>query len=351
SNPNTAVQLSGVIPATNDTSFGLLLIEASLNDNKSGSLQLIDNDDQRHDLVGWGDAAPCADGETAMIPTNGKSIERFLDCNGVPATTSNNKQDFRLADTPSPASAQTEFLPSCSPDEPAKPPCNGLALTEILPNPAGTDDGNEFIEIYNPGTDEVILESCQLKVGTKVFQFDVDEIIEAKQHKAFFDSKTGLTLVNSAGGEVVLIMDDEELSVVYPGDLKDDVSWGELSGKWQQTLPTPNAPNQNLPAEETNSEGKGSGLGPCPAGKFRNPETNRCKNIETASSLKPCSPGQVRNPDTNRCRSLTSSASSLVPCKPGQIRNPETNRCRSVAGASSSLAPCQPGYERNPETN
>lgn len=89
----------------------------------------------------------------------------------------------------------------------------------------------------------------------------------------------------------------------------------------------------------------------CPAGKYRNPETNRCRNIESDTGLKPCAADQIRNPETNRCRSIFASDSGLTPCKPGQTRNPDTNRCRSNASAAGVLKACAANQERNPETN
>ena len=97
------------------------------------------------------------------------------------------------------------------------------------------------------------------------------------------------------------------------------------------------------------------GLVECPSGKYRSPETNRCRAIEEAvNELASCPEGQSRNPATNRCRSVAAPSSvsaSLVPCGEGQERNPLTNRCRSIASAVAELLPCDEGYERNPSTN
>lgn len=92
---------------------------------------------------------------------------------------------------------------------------------------------------------------------------------------------------------------------------------------------------------------------PCPDGKYRSPETNRCRTLEDAlNALTACEEGYERNPTTNRCRKVASaSASTLTPCKEGQERNPATNRCRSIASAVAELLPCDEGYERNPATN
>lgn len=91
----------------------------------------------------------------------------------------------------------------------------------------------------------------------------------------------------------------------------------------------------------------------CPAGKYLNPETGRCRTIEEAvNALAACPEGQERNPVTNRCRKIVSTATAtLEPCKEGYERNPLTNRCRSIASAVAELIPCDEGYERNPQTN
>ena len=91
----------------------------------------------------------------------------------------------------------------------------------------------------------------------------------------------------------------------------------------------------------------------CSAGKYRSPETGRCRTIEEAvSELATCDEGYERNPTTNRCRKIViASAVTLTPCLEGQERNPATNRCRSIASAVAELMPCDEGYERNSATN
>lgn len=101
-------------------------------------------------------------------------------------------------------------------------------------------------------------------------------------------------------------------------------------------IPSPDAANEPYYEEEDDAvkvEKDEPVLSGCPEGKFRNPETNRCKNIVTTASLTPCRAGQERNPDTNRCRKVAS-ASTFAACKEGQERNPETNRCRNIAVAA-----------------
>ena len=125
-------------------------------------------------------------------------------------------------------------------------------------------------------------------------------------------------------------------------------SYARSDGTWQWTS-TPQPDQNNLITVPIVVEE----IKPCPAGQYRNPETNRCRAIEEAvNALAACPEGHYRNPETNRCKSAAITASAgLVPCGEGQERNPATNRCRSIASAVVELIPCDEGYERNPATN
>lgn len=246
-------------------------------------------------------------------------------------------------------------------------------MSELLPNPAGTDSGHEFIELHNPTEEVIPLAGCSLTAtdNSKTYNFSATAELQPGEYQAFSDNMTGLTLANAAGGTVRFSSPTAELqAVTYPGNLDDDVSWARFVDDWQSTYQlTPNAPNVLVSSkpcpvgEERNPDtglcrslttGESSSiLTPCREDQERNPETNRCRSLQSTvlASLVPCKPGQERNPATNRCRSIAGSASNLVPCKEGQERNPETNRCRSVATAASSLKPCEEGQERNPATN
>ena len=259
---------------------------------------------------------------------------------------------------PTPISSELQALvieppdeedPIVDPDEeepelPQTPPvtCEGVTINEIAPNPSGSDANKEFVELYNP-TDEVIaLTGCSLQASGSNKTYVFGEVtLQPGEYKAFYDSTTGLTLPNSAGGTVWLLSPQEELDKVeYPGDMPDDTSWSALNDVWQLTyLLTPSAPNVSLPVK------------PCLATQERNIVTNKCENIVSTATitLTPCKVGQERNPETNRCRSTTVLSSVLVPCKEGQERNPETNRCRNVS--DDEVQPCAEGQERNPETN
>jgi hypothetical protein len=232
-----------------------------------------------------------------------------------------------------------------------------ISITEIYANAPGSDDGLEFIELYNPNPDAVNIRDYRLQIGpnfTTEFMF-ADELIQSGEYKAFTDADTGITLPNSTGVVIRLIAPNGNMvsATEAYNDAQDDESWSIIDTKWTATNQiTPDLANKPfLAASVGGADDNEEALEACPAGKFRNPDTNRCKTIESTSGLTACRSDQFRNPQTNRCNNLASTARSLTPCRANQFRNPDTNRCNNSSSASSSLTPCKPGQTRNPETN
>lgn len=233
-----------------------------------------------------------------------------------------------------------------------------LQITEVLPNASGVDTGKEFIEIYNPTDTEAQLKQYRISMGMhneKTYQFPVGAVIAPYSYKAFSDTNLGLVLPNTTTRLQLSSSDGQLFSEMQSYENpKDDIAWALIGGLWQWTnRPTPNQPNLSWYEMEA---GKGGASvkepTPCRDDQYRNPDTNRCRLIESAtSSPTPCKEGQERNPVTNRCRNVAGVASTLKPCDPGQERNPETNRCRKVGASSSVLKPCAANQERSPETN
>lgn len=328
--------------------------------DSGGKLRLVTTEGDIVDEIAWtNDAILASDNNSSPViymcnaPTaicnvnRTQSIQRTIHEDGIYDFSS---QAWELG-IPSPISSK--LLEPQSPEEPEQEEeqseteemltCEGVFLNEILPNPAGSDIGNEFIELYNT-TDEIIeLEGCELQTSANSRTFKLNGLqLNPQEFLSLKDSTTGLTLPNSAGGTVWLLSPTEELSqATYPGNLEDDSSWAYISSAWQVTYaPTPGTSNIEMPFK------------PCPSGQVRNLESNRCVSIVTkaVASLVPCKPGQFRNVATNRCRSTLTSNSVLTPCKTGQERNPETNRCRNI-DSGNQLQQCPEGQERNSETN
>lgn len=204
--------------------------------------------------------------------------------------------------------------------------CQGIEISEVLANPAGSDSGHEFIELHNITKLPISLGSCGIKTNGKTYNFEATENLAANQYKAYYDGQTGLTLLNG-GGSVELTPAGTQ-AVAYPL-LDDDQAYILTDTGWQITgLATPGAANTTSPLEPL-TDSKLVDLSACEAGKFRNPDTGRCKNLPApAPAVKACVAGQERNASTGRCRKVVVASSTQKPCIAGQERNPQTQRCR-----------------------
>lgn len=250
-------------------------------------------------------------------------------------------------------------------------PLRLLMITEILPNPSGSDAGNEFIELYNADTEAVSLKNYQLAIGAKTYALP-DQSLPPEAYLTLSDIDLGGSLPNTTGLPMWLmtIRDIEVAAVPAYANAKDDVSWAFIDGQWQYTyVPTPGEANVAMaapPCQEGYARDPGASrcrklevatmatsLTLCRDGQYRSEETGRCRNLPIVSALAPCKEGQYRSEETKRCRSLVSTvASGLTPCADDQFRNPLTNRCKKIASMNEgALADCGEGRERNPVTN
>ena len=248
-----------------------------------------------------------------------------------------------------------------------------LLVTEVLPNPSGSDDGSEFIELYNADTEPIALKDYKLMIGETAASLPADRVLSPGEFLTLSDTDLGRSLPNTTGVPIWLmtIRDVEVMQVPAYTNAKDDASWalGE-DGQWAYSFaPTPGEPNIALAAlpcaagyvrdsvtqrcRKDEEAVAAVTLTPCRDGQYRSEETGRCRNaISAAVILTPCKEGQYRSEATNRCRSIATLASSVKPCADDQFRNLLTNRCKSIASADDvALADCGEGRERNPATN
>lgn len=339
---------------------------------KSGNyVQIVDAAGVKIDRVGWGNAPRDTWLHVGGINAD-YSVKRVLP--GHPLEQTGILYTPATQPTTPIGGGYVVYVPEI-PEEPDEEPpvgpvlsCEGIVLSEVFPNPAGTDTGHEFIELYNPTNEVIDLAGCALHTSgsTKSYVFG-SESLEPWTYRAVSDVITGLILPNSSGATIWLLTADqvEVSTATYPGGMEDDTAWALIDGVWQLTYaPTPGVMNQAMPHKPcpsgqersivsnrcVNIVAVAADVTPCKAGQERNLDTNRCRAVGSISALTPCKEGQERNPETNRCRAVASAATSLKPCAADQERNPDTNRCRKVASAST-LAQCKEDQERNPETN
>jgi len=225
-----------------------------------------------------------------------------------------------------------------------------LSITEILPNAAGTDTDNEFIELYNPNDVPVALAGYKLYVGPQLegaYDFPTGAVLPAHSYQAFTNADIPFTLLNSSS-RVVLKTQDGRAVFDVPAytSPEDGVSWALIDELWQYTYsPTPGLMNV-LAANPIDDIPL---LQACAANQYRSIETNRCRLIATSNAT-PCKDGQYRSEETNRCRNIAADAKAVTPCDEGEERNAETNRCRKIVAATAQT-PCKEGQARNPDTN
>jgi len=230
-----------------------------------------------------------------------------------------------------------------------------LRISELLPNPNGTDAGHEYIEILNEDMLDANLSDYMLRINGKTYSFPDGDSIRAGELKTWTDDDLGVVFANTTGAPIELVADGQVIdeSPAY-SNAPVDASWSRFGGEWRFTNQlTPAALNLvslTTPIDE-DDDGEVVNQG-CKAGYYRNELTNRCRKLPATYQLAPCSEGQYRNEETGRCRSILQAVSStLKPCADDQFRNPETGRCKKIASVDDILEPCKPGYERSADTN
>jgi len=231
-----------------------------------------------------------------------------------------------------------------------------LMLTEILPNPAGGDEGHEFIELYNPNDVAIDLVDYRLLIGPNdenMYSFPSESSMQPGSYMSFSNSAIPFTLLNSSSHVVLTfwtgIIVSEAPRYIDP---KDDQSWAVIDDVWQYVShSTPGVVNVIMSDDPVEVLVPSLMIQPCAANQYRSPDTNRCRLLSTSSStVTPCKDGQYRSEETNRCRNIASEAATITPCQADQERNLGTNRCRNSVAATDPAA-CKEGQERNPDTN
>ncbi len=252
--------------------------------------------------------------------------------------------DYKLPDIDS--GAPTLFLPEIPSDdddpseaEPLPPQCRGLEFSELFTY-YDQDKSEQFIELFNPTSDDILLDGCKISYKNKTYP--LKGTIRSGDYLAYHQSGQFAFTKNPKNPLAIALIDTDDVVLdefTYSNGQKKSTSFAKIFGTdgqetWQITYAiTPNAENvyqkfRNCEAGKIINEATGncvkvtsvataveklktsSALAPCPAGKYRNPLTGRCKQIETASTLKECAEGYERNPETNRCRKIKSTTSN-----------------------------------------
>lgn len=222
------------------------------------------------------------------------------------------------------------------PAETPAPKCRGLEITEIL-SYYEEDKSEQYIELFNPTASQIELEGC--RIGFKNKTYPLKGIIKSGEYLAYAQSSQFALTKNPKNPLTITLIDADGEPIdemAYPNGQKKSTSYSKIfdaqgNETWEITYAiTPGAENiyqkfRNCEEGKIINEATGNcvkvtslkssvsstlksattTVAPCPAGKYRNPLTGRCKNIEsTTATLKECAEGYERNPETNRCRKI-----------------------------------------------
>lgn len=233
--------------------------------------------------------------------------------------------------------------------------CAELEITEIFTN-FRNDQSEQFVEFFNPTVEALSLEGCivRVKYSSKVMVAEFGEIlIRPGEHQAYSLQSLGLQIAKSPTAErVIEFLEGENVVnfVALLGLPKSSIgkSFALVDESWVNATPTPSADNLTAPEFATAPDNESSGVedegvknvgivpdaltpiehepgsgadtsadnakeyADCGEGRYRNPETNRCKKIEEEPEVKPCAEGYERNLETNRCRKIRENSGAVA---------------------------------------
>lgn len=211
--------------------------------------------------------------------------------------------------------------------------CRGLQFSEIL-SYYETSKSEQFIEFYNPKSEQILLDGCQVRYKNK--NYTLKGVVRPEEYFVYYPVGFSLTKnpTNVNILELVDINGETIDKMSYPNGQRKGTSYALIGYDekgaeiWRMTYaPTPGEPN-NYQEFRT-----------CEEGKVINKATGNCVKV---ANIKPkvCKEGQYLNILTGRCKKKETVETKT--CKEGYYLNPETNRCRKIKenkGADYSLQP------------
>lgn len=127
-----------------------------------------------------------------------------------------------------------------------------LILSELLPDPEGSDSSDEFVEIFNSDNKNIDLLGWSLQDSSRTFTWAESVVLKPQEYRAFYITDTKISLNNL--GEKISLLDPEEkiISTVTYGKSQTGLSYNYDSDEWAwSTIITPNEKNNiEEPASE-----------------------------------------------------------------------------------------------------
>lgn len=205
----------------------------------------------------WNDGRVSDNAPTASDPA---SVARLVD--GV--DTDDDRRDFVRTEVPTPGTPNVitgaptpagDAVPRSASSTVTSPPVPDrpiVILSELLPNPAGSDDAAEFIELANVGGQPADVAGWRLRdeLGSEyvIAPSDGPTAIAAGGTLALPRSRTAIAL-NNTGGETIKFFapghDRATATASFDGAAPEGLAWARgTDGRWSWTLtPTPGKPN------------------------------------------------------------------------------------------------------------
>ncbi len=134
---------------------------------------------------------------------------------------------------------------------------SSIIINELLPNPSGSDEEGEFIELKNISATPVPLAGWQLVIKDKTFS--LSGMLDAGAFRAFLRSETGIVLPNTTTTEVRLYNTQHQIaeSVMYTEAPNAQSFARSAGGTWQWTMSvTPGEENKVVLVEQNEIDNK-----------------------------------------------------------------------------------------------
>lgn len=104
-----------------------------------------------------------------------------------------------------------------------------IEISEILPNPAGPDKGNEWIELRNNSDEKVNLSGWKIATKTKKFTIPENFIIQPNGYMTLDFNDIGLTLKNNGNEIYLLDPADNEIDAIEYDKAGENISFSKIS--------------------------------------------------------------------------------------------------------------------------
>ncbi|MFH1822367.1 MAG: lamin tail domain-containing protein [Patescibacteria group bacterium] len=201
--------LTGVIGASGQAKFFIIEKPKGNLNNKGDIIILRSNGDTLIDQVSYGNWDDGNLGNNAPVATDPNSIARKIDGQN----TFNNINDFSLTTTLTKGASNIITNISTKEEEEISSAemalydySNEIIITEIFPNPEGSDTDEEFIELFNKGEREVDLTGWKLgdeskskyTIKNNENSEDNNLIIKAKDYLVIYRSESKIALNNTS---------------------------------------------------------------------------------------------------------------------------------------------------------